>query len=153
MTNRYKITISFVILLFIFSFTIPSFSVEKAGEKKATAKKAIAVEKTLSKDEALSLLKEVAPDIKILEVRTSPVKGLWEVDIESGGRKGILYIDSSKKYMIQGAIFDLKAKANLTQERFIEINKVDISQIPLDDAIVMGDKEAKHRVIVFDDPE
>lgn len=107
----------------------------------------------LTVDEALTLLKGLDPNVKVITVKTSPVESLWEVDIESGGRKVIVYVDFSKKYLISGAIIDLKEKKNLTQERLSEINKVDVSQIPLDDAVVMGDKTAKHRVIVFDDPE
>jgi thiol:disulfide interchange protein DsbC len=107
----------------------------------------------LTVDEALTLLKELDPNVKVIAVKTSPVEGLWEVDIESGGRKVIVYVDFSKKHLVSGAIIDLKEKKNLTQERLSEINKVDVSQIPLDDAIVMGDKDAKYRVIVFDDPE
>jgi thiol:disulfide interchange protein DsbC len=107
----------------------------------------------LTVDEALPLLKELDPNVKVIAVKTSPVEGLWEVDIESGGRKVIVYVDFSKKHLVSGAIIDLKEKKNLTQERLSEINKVDVSQIPLDDAIVMGDKDAKYRVIVFDDPE
>jgi thiol:disulfide interchange protein DsbC len=137
--------------LFILSIAGVSRSAGEAGEKKSVAK--ASEENVPTKDDALSALKELAPDIKILEVKPSPVAGLWEVDVESGGKKVILYLDSSKKYMIQGAIVDLRAKSNLTQERYNEINKVDVSKIPLDNAIVMGDKEAKHRVIVFDDPE
>ncbi len=106
-----------------------------------------------TKDEMLNLIKEGIPDVKIIEVRSSPVKGLWEIAVESRGQKGIVYIDSSKKYLISGSIVDLKTKANLTQERSIELNKVDVSLIPLDDALVMGDKDAKYRVIVFDDPD
>jgi thiol:disulfide interchange protein DsbC len=44
-------------------------------------------------------------------------------------------------------------KKNLTQERLTELNKVDVSQIPLDDALVMGDQNARIRVIVFSDPD
>jgi thiol:disulfide interchange protein DsbC len=107
----------------------------------------------LTKDEALALLKELAPDINIVEIRESVVDGLWEVGVESGGKKAIVYIDSSRKYMVQGSIFDFKSKTNLTQERFTEFNKVDISLIPLDDAIVMGDKGAANRIIIFTDPD
>lgn len=107
---------------------------------------------TLSNDEATTLLKELGPGIKVLEVIAAPVKGMWEIDVESGGKKGAIYLDFSKKYIISGAIVSLKDKRNLTQERMSEINKVDVSQIPLDDALVMGDKSAKHKVIVFDDP-
>ncbi len=33
------------------------------------------------------------------------------------------------------------------------MNKVDVTQIPLDDALVMGDPKARFRAIVFDDPD
>jgi len=108
---------------------------------------------SLSVDEAFTLLKDLDPNIKVIAVKTSPVEGLWEVDIEVGGKKGLVYLDATKKYLISGAIIAIQEKKNLTQERLDEINKVDVSQIPLDDAVVIGDKEAKYRVIVFDDPE
>jgi thiol:disulfide interchange protein DsbC len=107
----------------------------------------------LGVDEALTLLKNLDPNIKVIAVQPGPVEGLWEVDIEAGNRKGLVYIDSTKKYLISGTIIAIQEKKNLTQERLDEINKIDVSQIPLDDALVMGDKEAKYRVIVFDDPE
>jgi thiol:disulfide interchange protein DsbC len=108
---------------------------------------------TLTKDDAATLLKDLIPNVKVLEVRVIPVRGMWEVDIESGGKKGPLYVDFSKKYLVSGTIINIKDKKNLTQERAQELNKVDVSQIPLGDALVMGDKNAKHKVIVFDDPE
>jgi len=107
----------------------------------------------ITNDEVLNLLKEIIPDAKVLDARPSPVKGIWEIAIETKGQKGIVYVDFSKKYIVSGSVLDIKTKANLTQERFAEINKVDVSQIPLDDALVMGNKDAKHRVIVFDDPD
>jgi thiol:disulfide interchange protein DsbC len=137
-----------IVSLLLLSGPGVSFSAEKKDAAATTVQAQV-----LSKDEALTLLKELAPDIKILEIRESVVNGLWEVGVESGGKKAIVYIDSSKKYMIQGAIIDLKAKTNLTQERFNELSKVDISLIPLDDAIVMGDKGAANRVIIFTDPD
>ena len=108
---------------------------------------------SLSVDEAFTLLKDLDPNIKVIAVKPSPVEGLWEVDIEAGGKKGLVYIDATKKYLISGAIIAIQEKKNLTQERLDEINKVDVSQIPLDDAVVMGDRQARYRVIVFDDPE
>jgi thiol:disulfide interchange protein DsbC len=104
-------------------------------------------------EDAQNLLKESFPDVKVLDVRPAQVNGLFEVVLEQNGQKGIIYIDSSKKYLISGSILDVKTKTNFTQERYNEINKVDVSKIPLDDALVMGEKDAKHRVVVFDDPE
>ena len=108
---------------------------------------------SLSVDEAFTLLKDLDPNIKVIAVKPSPIEGLWEVDIETGGKKIPVYIDLSKKYLISGSIIDIKGKKDLTQERLSEINKVDVSQIPLDDAVVIGDRQARYRVIVFDDPE
>ncbi len=108
---------------------------------------------TLKNDEAAAILKDMAPDLKVLEVGQAPVKGLWEVFLSAGGRKAVVYIDYSKKNFFSGTIFDMKARKNLTQERFEELNKVDVSKIPLDDALVLGDKNAKYKVIVFSDPD
>lgn len=113
---------------------------------------------TLSKDEASTLLKDMIPNLKVLDVFTSPVKGFWEVDLEANNRKGLVYVDFSKKYLISGAIISIKEKKNLSQERSEELTKVvlsrdDVAKIPLDDAVVMGDKAARHKVIVFDDPD
>jgi thiol:disulfide interchange protein DsbC len=108
---------------------------------------------TLNKDEAGDLLRGVIPDVVILDIRLSPVKGVWEVDLESRGRKAIVYIDFLKKHFFSGALVSIGEKKNLTQERFIELNKVDVSQIPLEDALVMGDQKGRIRVIVFTDPD
>jgi len=113
---------------------------------------------TLGKDEAATLLKDIIPNPKILDISTSPMKAMWEVDVDSQGRKGIVYVDFSKRYVMSGALIDLREKRNLTQEKTEELNKVvlskdDVSKIPVEDALVMGDKDAKHKVIVFDDPE
>jgi thiol:disulfide interchange protein DsbC len=134
-----------VLLSVLIVFLLLSFLYSQAYSEKESL--------NLSIDEALILLKDLDPNVKVMAVKPGPVEGLWEVDIESGGKKLAVYVDNSKKYLISGSIIDIKARRNLTQERLDEINKIDVSQIPLDDALVMGDKEAKYRVIVFDDPE
>jgi thiol:disulfide interchange protein DsbC len=108
---------------------------------------------TLKKAEAEALLKGVVPNPRILDIRMTPLKTMWEVDLESQGKKGLVYVDFTKRYLISGSIIDLTAKKNITQGRFSELNRVDVSKIPLGDAIVMGNKNAKHKVIVFTDPD
>jgi thiol:disulfide interchange protein DsbC len=108
---------------------------------------------TLGQDDAKNLLKHVIPDMKVHQIGMSPVKGLWEVFFESGGRKGLIYIDFGKKFIFSGSLISIADRRNFTQERFNELNRADLSQIPLDDALVMGEKAAKYKVIVFDDPE
>ena len=108
---------------------------------------------TMKKDEAMSLLRTFDQNIKVTDVKQSPAKYLWEVSVETGGKKGVLYIDLPKKNVISGSIIEIKGKRNITQDRLSELNRVNVSQIPLNDALILGDKKAKHRVIVFDDPE
>jgi len=108
---------------------------------------------TLSKDEATTLLKDIGQGVQVLDVLMSPIKGMWEVDVDAGGKKGLVYVDFSKKYLISGSLISIKDKTNLTQDRFTELTKVDVSQIPLDDALVMGEKDTKYKVVVFDDPD
>ena len=108
---------------------------------------------TLNNEEATNLLKNIFPNVKVLEVQPSPMKGFWEVYLESGGRKGLVYVDFLKKYFLSGALVSIADKKNLTQERMTELNRVDVSQIPLDDALVMGDPKAKIRIVAFDDPD
>jgi len=108
---------------------------------------------TLKKDEAAALLKGFDQNIKVLGVGVGSVKYLFEISVESNGKKGIVYIDFPKKHLFTGSLYQIQGKRNLSQESLSEINKVNVSQIPLGDAIVLGEKNAKYRVIVFDDPE
>ncbi|HXX36103.1 MAG TPA: disulfide isomerase DsbC N-terminal domain-containing protein [Thermodesulfobacteriota bacterium] len=108
---------------------------------------------TLSNDEARDLLKEAIPDIKIVNVKLGPPKGFWEVYLESRGRKGLVYVYFDKNHFFGGPLFSVMEKKNLTQERLEELNKVDVSQIPLNDAVVLGDQKARIKVISFSDPD
>lgn len=140
-----KKVVLFVLIVFLLLPLAYSFGLEEKDKNPSESL-------DLSVDEALSILKNFDPNIKVIGVQKSPVENLWEVDIESRGRKNLVYIDFSKKYLISGGIISVEGKKNLTQERLTELNKVDVSKIPLDNAIVMGDKEAKNRIIVFTDP-
>ncbi len=110
---------------------------------------------TLKAEDAQAVLNELIPNVKIIHVKQSPMAGLWEVAIEMNGQKTIVYIDGAKKHIIspitRGEIYDIKAKTSLTQESIQEISKIDVSQIPLKDAIVLGDKTASNKIIVFSD--
>jgi len=108
---------------------------------------------TLGRDEAKDLLKNVIPGVIIFDIRSSPAKGFWELYVESGGRKGLVYVDFLKKYVFSGALVSIAERKNFTQERLIELNRVDVSQIPLSDALVMGDPKARIRVIAFINPD
>ena len=106
---------------------------------------------SMTRDEASKLL-EGAVD-NVLNVEPSVVGGLWVVDIEKGGRRWPVYIDFSKQFLISGQIIRLSSKENVTESRFLRQNPVDVSSIPLTNAVVIGDAKAKRRIIEFSDPE
>ncbi len=140
----YKILLC--LLLFFLILPVHSYSFSEKGQDCSKCHK-------LTTTEAATLLKELIPNLKVLNVRISPIKGLWEVTIENNNKKGIAYVDFTKKHFVSGSIIAIKEKKNLTQERFDDINRVDASQIPLGDAIIAGNKNAKNKVIVFTNPD
>jgi hypothetical protein len=146
MAKMIKNIVAFGFFLFCLLPAPYSFSFETKGQDCAKCH-------TLTKDEARDLLKILAPDIKVLDTSISSSKALWEVFFESGGRKGLAYIDFSKNHLISGQLISIKDRKNITQERMTALNKVDVSQIPLSDALVLGDAKARIRVIVFTDPD
>lgn len=89
----------------------------------------------------------------VVAVLPGPIPGLWEVDVQKGGKTFPIYLDYSGKYLFNGQIIRLSDKTNLSALRYTDLNRVDVSTIPLDDAIVIGKPGAKYKVVVFDDPD
>ena len=106
---------------------------------------------SLTRDEAAKILGGNVDNV--LSVGTSPVGGLWEVAVEKAGQRWPLYIDFSKEHVIAGQIIQVSTKKNLTGSRMMSMNRVDVSQISLAGSIVVGKKDAKQRIVVFDDPD
>jgi len=112
---------------------------------------------SLSNDEVNIILNKLnAREAKILKVQMSPIKGLWELAIDNKGQRSVLYIDFSRKYVIAGQIIEVNAAVNKTRERIDELNKdkrINLSGIPLKEALVLGSNTAEKKVIVFTDPD
>ena len=99
-----------------------------------------------------------APDAKVIDIKMSPLKGLWEVTLDNKGQQGIMYVGFSKKYVVGGPIFEIDTASNKSQESLQKVNNevpryVDLSTIPLDNALLLGEKDARYKVIVFTDPD
>ncbi len=107
----------------------------------------------LTVKDAERVMQQVLPGAAVDEVRMAPAKGIWEIAVTAGGKKGIAYIDFSLENLIIGNIVQIKSKANLTQERRMEITKIDASLVDRSNTLLLGETEAKHKVIVFDDPD
>ena len=81
-------------------------------------------------------------------VEPSPVKGIWEVQIQ--GR--IFYVDDEAKYVLAGAnIIETATQKNLTNERLREIARENWSKWPLKDAVKQVYGKGERQIVVFSD--
>lgn len=136
---HYLLTSFMCLAVLLILLSLPAFAGQKAS---------------LTKERAQGLLGPLLNGAKVISVAPSPLQGTWEVVLSmQGGEKTIVYLDDRKMLLVTGAIIDLRARTNITQIRQEEINTVDFSSIPLDDALVMGNRDAKYKVVVFDDPD
>jgi thiol:disulfide interchange protein DsbC len=112
---------------------------------------------SLSKEEVRPILDKIqATEAQVMDIKMSQIGGLWEVTLEDKGMQGTMYVSFSKKYIVGGPIFEVDeiAKAAAQKQPAAEPErKVDFSKIPLNDALVMGDKKAPVKIAVFTCPD
>lgn len=95
------------------------------------------------------LLKEIPGVTKIDAVNKSPVDGMYEVVV---GRK-VFYATTDGKYLFFGNLIDPKNKKSLTEERTMELSRIDWKKLPLDLAIVEVNGSGKRKIAIFSDPD
>ncbi len=89
--------------------------------------------------------------IKVIEERD--LGSLKELLVEKGGRKMLLYMSEDGKYILIGALLDAETGKNLTKERYREINRVDVSKLPLEDALRITFGRGGKKLIMISDPD
>lgn len=82
------------------------------------------------------------------QVNKSPIPGLYEV--VTGDH--IFYTDKSAQYLIDGSMFDLKMRRNLTEARSRALFAVDFGKLPLDLAIKKVKGNGSRKMAYFTDP-
>ena len=122
----------------------------EAFQKEPAAAKGCAECHKLTKEEAGKLLGKVVDNV--VGVVQGPFPGIWEVDVAQDGKTYPIYLDYSLKYLFNGQFIRMADMENLTGRRYQDLNRVDVSSIPLKDAILMGSKSGKKKVIVLTDP-
>ncbi|MDR3580924.1 MAG: DsbC family protein [Oryzomonas sp.] len=113
---------------------------------------------SLSVQDASELLKNTGGMVK--SVKPAPVKGLFELLVEKDGRTGIIYVDYAKKILMQGFAIDLATlkplmahSQELAAEQPKQATSVDVTSLPLDNAIVIGNPKGARKLYVFTDPD
>jgi thiol:disulfide interchange protein DsbC len=90
------------------------------------------------------------PKIKVHSVTKTPYSGLYEVFLDGQ----IIYTDEKFSFLIaEGKIIDPVSKRNITGERLDDLNKIDFSSLPLDQAIKVVKGNGARKLVVFSDPD
>lgn len=88
------------------------------------------------------------PNAEVKDVKLAPVGGLWQIELEANGQRGAVFVDFSKKFLL-----NISQIVPIESIKKPEPRKIDFSKIPLKDAVVLGEKKAKKKVAVFTDPD
>ncbi len=115
-----------------------SVSLAHAAE---TDKTAAAIKSTLQKNYS----QLIGP---VDQVNKSPIPGLYEV--VTGDH--IFYADKSAQYLIDGQMFDLKSRKNITEARSRTLFAIDFNSLPLDLAVKKVKGNGKRKMAYFTDP-
>ena len=88
-------------------------------------------------------------DVEIIDVKPSPVPGVYEVFLGDT----IVYSNATGDYLFVGNLMDTRTRDNLTSDRLNERNAVSFDTLPLGQAIKVVKGNGKRRMVVFSDPD
>lgn len=92
-------------------------------------------------------MKKVFPDLEITRVRESRIRGLYEVLIGTD----VVYTSADGRYLIQGELLDLEARANLSEEVRAAARVKLIEAIPTAETIEFAPDNPRYTLYVFTD--
>lgn len=92
-------------------------------------------------------LNDIFPDMEISSIKASEIDGLYEV--MQGAE--IYYVSGDGRYLLQGSIYDLKDRRNLTEAKQ-SLARVDLlKNLSVDEYIEFSPDKAEHTIYVFTD--
>lgn len=94
-------------------------------------------------------LKQQYPGTNFKNVRATPATGIYEVQMGDN----LAYVDASARYFMFGRLYDMPEQQDLTEIRLGEINRVNVGQLPIADAIKTVKGNGSRILYVFSDPD
>jgi len=90
---------------------------------------------------------DLFPEVEIGEVRDAPIEGFLELEIGAD----IFYLSDDGKYLLQGEIYDVPTKVNLTETSKARARMAFVEQFGDAESIVFAADEEVAEVVVFTD--
>ena len=85
---------------------------------------------------------------KFDEVHALPIGNLWEFVVGTH----VFYTDANASFLLDGTLVDIEHDRNLTFDTTQRLLRVDLAQLPLDDAVKIVRGNGTRRAYVFEDP-
>jgi len=96
---------------------------------------------------ARAAIQSLVPGATIDSIADAAIPGFYEVVL--GGQ--IVYVSTDGKYLLQGSVYDIQAKTDLTEEARGQIRQRALATVGDDKRIIFSPKDPKHTVSVFTD--
>lgn len=125
---------------------------EKAASAAPAASKSVVGKPADGSKEAMvrAALKALNPKIEADHIGPAPIPGFQEAIV--GGQ--VLYFSDDGRYMMQGSLYDMRAKKDLSQAGLSVVRRDALKAVPVSDRIVFAPVGArKHTITVFTDIE
>ncbi|WP_432263166.1 DsbC family protein [Cupriavidus sp. TMH.W2] len=100
-------------------------------------------------DGVMATLKQKYPNTTFTSIEASPLPGIYELTMG----KNIAYTDKEGHYFLFGSLYDMEKRQDLTAPKRDAANKVDVSKLPLKDAIVRVKGKGTRKLYLFSDPD
>lgn len=98
-------------------------------------------------DPVRSALAQVLPNAETVAISDSPIAGYKQVAMDAN----VVYVSEDGQYLIQGKLFDLKTRMDLTEEAVSEQRKGIIEKVDTAQMISFAPENPKHEIVVFTD--
>ncbi|HST45242.1 MAG TPA: DsbC family protein [Luteimonas sp.] len=98
---------------------------------------------------ALQAIRSLNAQVQVDRIAAAPLPGFREVIV--GGQ--VIYVSDDGRYLLQGALFDVAAKKDLSQAGLAEVRRDLLKTVPQKDRIVFAAPDPKYTVSVFTDVE
>lgn len=98
---------------------------------------------------ALDAIRKLNAQIRVDRIGAAPIPGFREAIV--GGQT--LYVSDDGRYMLQGSLYDLDAKRDMSEASLAKLRRELLKTIPVKDRIVFAPANPKYTVSVFTDVE
>lgn len=98
-------------------------------------------------DKLKQALAKAMPNVKPTKISATPIDGLYEVIVGSQ----VVYMSDDARYMIEGDLFDLKTKKNISEEAKSSIRMAEINKLGVENMLVYRPEKVNSTVTIITD--